>query len=357
MYRYLLALLVLCSALKAQVSYWSAYLDGAHESPAVVTSAHGWAIVRHDAQTNAVRVFCYATGTSTPSNGAQLHQGAAGINGPILLNLVASGPNEWTGNGVLTAAQANALAAQGLYLNVHTVAFPAGEIRGQVTRSQNTRLTAVLSGTQVAPPATTVASGLATAFLFEPENRLAYAIEVAGILSITAAHVHVGSVGANGPILDVPLGVNGSWCGVTNRLSDNDVAALRAGQCYADVHSSQFPNGEIRGQLRTDLGSHFVATCTGAEETPPTASQAVCTAQLVVTPDNRVELTGGYSGLVPISAHVHTSPPGVAGPILFNLTAQNGVLSGTFNASSTELGNLRAGLWYVNVHSNAFTNG
>ncbi|MEQ1634692.1 MAG: CHRD domain-containing protein, partial [Planctomycetota bacterium] len=46
-----------------------------------------------------------------------------------------------------------------------------------------------------------------------------------------------------------------------------------------------------------------------------------------------------------------------AGPILFNLTAQNGVLSGTFNASSTELGNLRAGLWYVNVHSNAFTNG
>src|SRR5690606_34486374 len=38
------------------------------------------------------------------------------------------------GNGTTLAAQLDGLLNAGLYLNVHTNAFPAGEIRGQILR-------------------------------------------------------------------------------------------------------------------------------------------------------------------------------------------------------------------------------
>ena len=357
MYRHLLALVVLCTALSAQVSYWSAYLDGAHASPAVATPAQGWAVLRHDASTNTVRAYCCILGTGGPVTSVTVQQGAAGINGAVVLTLAATDPTTWTGTGSLTSAQVTALGSQGLYLNARTAAFPSGEVRGQIVEAQNTRLASALSGTQVAPPTISSASGLATAFLFEPENRLAYVIETTGVVNATVADLHLGSVGSNGPLLDAAIGVGNTWCGVTEHLSDADVAALRSGRCYVDVHSARFPAGELRGQLRTDFGAQFLASCSGAQETPPNASTALCSAELVVGPDDRVTLTGAYSGLTPIAAHVHTGSAGIAGPILFSLNAQTGRLSGSYSASPADLLNLRAGFWYVNVHYNAFTGG
>jgi len=47
----------------------------------------------------------------------------------------------------------------------------------------------------------------------------------------------------------------------------------------------------------------------------------------------------------------------VNGPVVFPLTFAGGVLSGTFTPSATDLADLRAGNWYVNVHSVAFGGG
>jgi len=65
----------------------------------------------------------------------------------------------------------------------------------------------------------------------------------------SGAHVHTGAVGVAGPIIfPLPLGnpVNNFAVAPTAP----QVAELRGGQQYLNVHSSSFPNGEIRGQLQ-----------------------------------------------------------------------------------------------------------
>lgn len=358
MFRRLLATLLFCVAVSAQVSHWSAQLDGDHVVPTVASRNTAWGLVRLDAAANQVQVFVATPGAlGATATAVVLRQGAAGQVGPALLALTQNSQQNWRGSVVLTSAQATALANQGLYLEVQTTTAPNGEVRGQIERPRTGRFAAVLSGAQVSPPANSSATGTCIAFLHEPENRLVFAIETNGVPNWTAAHLHIGAPGSNGPISAIPLGVAERWRGVSARLSDADVAALRAGQWYVDVHSTQFPNGELRGQLRPDAGSHWIARCIGNEETPPNASTATCTAELTVLPDDTVVLTGSYAGINPISAHVHTGPIGTAGPILFGLNFQNGELTGSFRASVTELANLRAGFWYVNVHSNAFPQG
>ncbi len=66
--------------------------------------------------------------------------------------------------------------------------------------------------------------------------------------SETGAHVHAAAFGVNGPILfSLPLGnpINNFVINPTTQ----QVSDLRAGQNHLNVHSSGFPNGEIRGQL------------------------------------------------------------------------------------------------------------
>ena len=100
----------------------------------------------------------------------------------------------------------------------------------------------------------------------------------------------------------------------------------------------------------------FAANLNGANERPnAVTTSASGSATLAVNESTKVvTLTGSYSGLTPTAAHVH----GAAGKeatagVVFALTAAGGVLSGTFTASDAQLADLRAGNWYVNVHSAA----
>ena len=363
--RFLLAISALVAAARAQVTWYSCHLDGAHQVPSVSTSATGWAIAKHDATAGTLQIYCRHESLSSLATTAVVLVGGAnqppapGQLGTGLVPLSQSAQDIWTGTGSLNAAQAQALTQDGLHLKVNTVANPTGEIRGQITKAKNTLLTAVLSGSQVSPPTNSFASGTAIAFLHEPHNRLCYVIETSGIAGATAAHVHLGMPGNNGPLL-VTAGTNGgSWCGVSGSLSDTEAQAVLAEQVYVDVHTNAYPNGEIRGQFLVDLGSCFNAACTGAQEAPPNASTGFANAHMVVEPDDHITLTGMFSAVPVIAAHVHMGPIGVAGPIVFPLTWSNttGELSATFQATPLDLANLRAGLWYVNLHSSAFPGG
>jgi hypothetical protein len=64
----------------------------------------------------------------------------------------------------------------------------------------------------------------------------------------TAAHIHgPAAANANGPsIFDLP---NGQFASFPITLTTAQANALGGGQLYVDVHTTNFPNGEIRGQL------------------------------------------------------------------------------------------------------------
>ena len=65
-------------------------------------------------------------------------------------------------------------------------------------------LRAALDGANEVPPLSTPASGLATFVLDTATNQLTYAIQVSQIGTITAAHIHTGAAGVNGPVY-IPL--------------------------------------------------------------------------------------------------------------------------------------------------------
>lgn len=363
--RLLIATLAFVAAARAQTNWYSCSLDGAHQVPPVVTAATGWAIAKHDVAAGTLQIYIRHDALSASATNALVHIGSVGqppTPGQLATGLVPlsqSTQDIWTGTGTLNAAQAAALAQDGIHIKVASAAHPSGEIRGQITKAKNTLLMAVLSGSQVSPPTNSFASGTAVAFLHEPENRLCYVIQTAGIAGATAAHVHIGMPGNNGPMV-VTAGTNGGqWCGVSDRLTDAEAQAVQAEQVYVDIHTAAYPNGEIRGQLRVDLGSCFTAACNGAQEAPPNASTAIASASLVVGPDDNVTLSGTFTGTHLVAAHVHLGAPGVAGPIVFPIAWSNttGELSATYQATPIDAANLRAGLWYVNLHSSAFPGG
>jgi hypothetical protein len=106
-------------------------------------------------------------------------------------------------------------------------------------------------GAQENPPVS--GPGYARArFSFDSDTkRLTYQVTVNGISEgfVTAAHIHRGATGVNGPIVhNLSLVPFTQIAGVVT-LSDADVRDLEAGNFYLNVHSTTNPSGFARGQI------------------------------------------------------------------------------------------------------------
>ena len=74
---------------------------------------------------------------SGPATAAHIHMAPRGKPGPVIVPLCGPCTTPETGTATLTTAQVGMLRrASGLYVNVHTARNPAGEIRGQLTRTR-----------------------------------------------------------------------------------------------------------------------------------------------------------------------------------------------------------------------------
>lgn len=345
---------LLCAALPSQIQHFSARLTGDQEVPPVATAAHGWALVTVNTATNQIDVFAHGLGLVAVA--AHLHQGAPGANGPVVVPM-AGGPQTWTGT-IVSPAVVAAIQAGNTYVNLHSAANPGGQIRGQVLPEVSTRLLARLRGSEEVPPNGSTATGVMTAFLHEPGNVIVYELALGGIVP-SAAHIHQGAVGVNGPVI-VPLNGGGTrYCGVSQRLTSAQIASLRAGGMYVNVHSAAFPGGEIRGQLLVEVAD-FTARLDGASEVPPNPSAGVGRACAILNADRtltyRVEVSG--LGAPATAAHFHVGPIGVNGPVVVPLVGGPLVWAGTSAPlTSAQVADLLAGRWYVNVHTTAFPGG
>jgi len=104
-----------------------AHLDGSQEVGPNASTATGSGSVIFDPVTNNISYTLQHTVSGATM--AHIHQAPVGVNGPVIVGFTLVGQGA-SGTATLTAGQATALHAAGLYMNVHSGAFPGGEIRG-----------------------------------------------------------------------------------------------------------------------------------------------------------------------------------------------------------------------------------
>lgn len=111
-----------------------------------------------------------------------------------------------------------------------------------------------LRGSAEVPANSSTATGSAHAKLDSNGTTLRVQIRYSGLSSgVTGAHVHTGAADVNGPVLvDLEPALGRTAGGVTNlvtEISGDAARQLRDGGLYVNVHTTRYPDGEIRGQF------------------------------------------------------------------------------------------------------------
>jgi hypothetical protein len=119
------------------------------------------------------------------------------------------------------------------------------------TAAGGVRLSATLTGAAEIPAADPDGSGTFSATVNPGNGMLCYQLTAADIGTTIAAHIHINFSDANGPIV-IPLATptTGASSACLSLPRHKLMALLKAPQAfYVNVHSVDFPNGAIRGQV------------------------------------------------------------------------------------------------------------
>lgn len=110
-----------------------------------------------------------------------------------------------------------------------------------------------LSGSQEVPPNGATATGVAFGSYDDATNILTLTVQATGFTGVpSAAHVHRAPAGVNGPVIQglTNTASGNAWSSNGNyAMSQANEFALISGGTYVNIHTTQFPGGEIRGQL------------------------------------------------------------------------------------------------------------
>ena len=107
---------------------------------------------------------------------------------------------------------------------------------------------ATLDGASQSPKVDTKATGTADIKVDTDAKTITWAIKSKDLTGpVTAAHFHgPADVGANAaPEIDISKSVDAG----SSPITDAQLADLKAGKLYLNLHTAKFPDGEIRGQV------------------------------------------------------------------------------------------------------------
>jgi glucose/arabinose dehydrogenase len=138
--------------------------------------------------------------------------------------------------------------------NVFVVSLSNGAVY-EIKSKPSLLFTATLNGAQETPPNNSTGTGTAAVLLSPDEKSARLSLSFNGLSSgETVAHVHgPASLGVSAPpLVDLPFGQVSDF---PITLSAAQVQDLKNGLLYINVHSVNFPSGEIRGQFVTSLSS------------------------------------------------------------------------------------------------------
>jgi hypothetical protein len=154
-----------------------------------------------------------------------------------------------------------------------------------------------LSGDQEVPPAETQGQGQAVFNLSEDGATLTYKITISNVENITMSHIHIAPAGQNGaPVVwlypDEPQSVliPGMFSGILaeGTIAESDLIGdlagqqlssllqtIEAGNAYVNVHTEQYPEGEVRGQIMAAPITMFKVMIENISDTPEFSSSGV----------------------------------------------------------------------------------
>lgn len=229
-------------------------LTGEVEAPAGDPVATGTATTRLRAGQGQL---CYqvAARNLPPAAAAHIHRAAAGSAGPVVVPLRtpnAAGAASGCATAARTLVKAILADPASFYVNVHTTEFPAGAIRGQLTGSSQAAF-GWIAALDLRGTSEPNATGTAVLRVRKDAGLVCYRLHAEGVtLPTTAAHIHRGAAGANGPVV-VPFTApgadgNSSGCATTAAPLIDEILANPAG-FYVNVHTREHPAGAIRAQV------------------------------------------------------------------------------------------------------------
>ena len=243
------------------------------------------------------------------------------------------------------------------YVNVHTVAHPDGEVRGQIELADDLVFEAGLDPEQEVAdePVESDASGQAALFYDNDTGTLDYTVTVFDIDNTIASHIHMEQAGQNGPIVapletptvDAPsIGAitTGDLAGpLADQSIDQLVYALLTGHAYVNVHTSDYQGGEIRGQVSL-LSPHggdilFYTELSGDAGVPPVETDGSGMAAFRWREGAYFSYTLAVADLEHVTAaHIHLGRANATGDVVVTLYAGDEPTEGEVNAILAEGG-------------------
>ncbi|MBC7447546.1 MAG: CHRD domain-containing protein [Hymenobacteraceae bacterium] len=225
---------------------FAALLTGGQQVPANGSRAGGALVA---AYYPATRLLTYNVTFSglTPTSG-HIHLGGPGRTGgfKVPFNSLTS---PITGSQVLDQQTADSLLAGRTYVNLHTAAFPGGEIRGNIReRRLGITLGASINSAQQVQPNASAATGTFTGTYDRTTSLLTYSVTYTGLTPM-AGHIHLGGPGRTGGF-KVPFNSLTSPITGSQVLDQQTADSLLTDRTYVNLHTTTFPGGEIRGDIK-----------------------------------------------------------------------------------------------------------
>jgi CHRD domain len=226
-----------------------ASLDNTQETPPTNSTAKGSGILAVDTATRKASGFVVSTGV--PGTAAHIHSAARGQSSPPIVTLVGGPDNIWVvpDNTTLSAENVTDFRNGNLYYNIHSTEFSEGEIRGQIDMTPTEIKFAALDNTQETPPTNSTAKGGGVLAVDTATRKIAGFAVSEGVPG-TVAHIHSAARGLSSPPIQSLVGGPSHWFVPDNTfLNEANVTGFQNGNLYYNIHSTEFSEGEIRGQI------------------------------------------------------------------------------------------------------------